>query len=159
MTHQRTLGLAAVAVALAVSFAALVNSSAAGQQEKPRAGTQDQHFQAIESCAKACSDCQRICDMCATHCAQLVAQGKREHLRTLQTCQDCASFCATAAQIVSRRGPFSDLICRSCADACARCGKECEQLAGDSMMTRCAEECRRCQKECQAMLQHLGNLR
>jgi hypothetical protein len=124
-----------------------------GQPPRPAAGG---HHQAFEQCAKACNDCQRICDMCATHCAELVAEGRKEHLKTLQTCRDCATFCSSAAEIVARMGPFSDLICQACAEACARCGKACEQFAQDKMMKQCAEECRRCERACREMLKHTG---
>jgi hypothetical protein len=110
------------------------------------------HDAGFDKCADACSDCQRACDSCAHHCAMMLAEGKKEHLMTLQTCQDCADICAAASQIVSRGGPFADLICMGCADACARCGKQCEQHAGDKHMTRCAEECRKCETACREML-------
>jgi hypothetical protein len=116
----------------------------------------DHHATMFESCAKECSDCQRICDSCATHCAKMTASGKPEHLKTLQTCRDCATFCAAAAQIVSRQGPFAGLICRSCAEACAQCGKACEQFPSDAHMKQCAEECRRCEKACREMVKHMG---
>jgi hypothetical protein len=108
--------------------------------------------EAIDHCAKACNDCQRSCDLCATHCVHLVAQGAKEHLRTLQTCRDCATICSSAAHIVARHGPFTDLICQSCVEACARCGKACEQHASDTVMKACAEECRRCEQACRDML-------
>jgi len=120
-------------------------------------GDHQAHHAMLEKCAKACNDCQRICDACARHCTHLVAEGKKEHVKTLRTCQDCASFCATAAQIVSRGGPFADLICKGCAEACNRCGKACKEHS-DDMMQKCAEECARCEKACQEMVQHAGHL-
>ena len=113
------------------------------------------HAHAFEHCAKACGDCQRACDSCSTHCQHLVAQGKKEHQRTLRTCLDCATHCSAAAQITARQGPFSDLICTACAEACAKCGKECEKFNEDEHMKKCAEECRRCEKACREMLQHV----
>jgi hypothetical protein len=107
-----------------------------------------------DRCAKACGDCQRACDSCAGHCAHLLAEGKKEHEKTLATCQDCATHCSAAASIVARKGPFSDLICRACAEACARCGKSCEGFPNDRHMKQCAEECRRCEKACREMLKH-----
>lgn len=105
-----------------------------------------------DSCAKACSDCQRECDSCSTHCAKMLEDGKHEHARTLATCRDCADVCATAAQIVSRHGPFANAICKACADVCAGCAEACEKLAQDEHMKRCAEECRRCEKACREMI-------
>jgi hypothetical protein len=109
---------------------------------------------AYDKCARACSDCQRACDSCATHCAHLLAEGKKEHLKTLATCQDCATHCAAAACIVARKGPFTDTICTACAEACARCGKTCAAYPDDKHMKQCAEECRKCEKACRDMLKH-----
>jgi len=103
-------------------------------------------------CAQACGDCQRQCDACARHCADMLADGMKEHITTLRTCQDCADFCTAAAQIVARQGAFSNLICQSCADACARCGKECDKFIGDKTMADCAKACRDCEKACRAMV-------
>ncbi|HWG44496.1 MAG TPA: four-helix bundle copper-binding protein [Gemmataceae bacterium] len=146
---MRTLGVSilglTMALALNTSFAA--DDKAAGH---------DHHAQAFDQCAKACGDCARACDSCAHHCAHMLAQGKKEHLKTLQTCQDCASHCSAAACITARKGPFSDLICTACAEACARCGKECEKFPEDAHMKQCAQECRKCEKACREMLKHTG---
>lgn len=114
------------------------------------------HGDHLMACAKACDDCGRICDACAAHCAKLVAEGKKEHLKTLQTCQDCATVCQAASCVVARKGPFSDLVCTACADACKRCGEACEQFKDDPMMKRCADECRACEKACREMLKHVA---
>ena len=114
----------------------------------------DKHHAAYEACAKACNECQRVCDACSTHCATLVAEGKKDHLTTLKECQDCATYCSAAAQIVARGGPHSALICESCAKACDQCAKACEKFPDDKHMKACAEECRKCQKECEAMVKH-----
>ena len=149
----RRCGAVLCAGALVAALAVLPGGAA--DKDSP-AGEHSAHSAAFDKCAKACNDCQRNCDACATHCATLVASGKKEHLKSLQTCRDCADFCSTAAQIVARQGPFADLICRSCAEACARCGKTCEQFSDDKMMKACADECKRCEKACREMLQHTG---
>ena len=114
------------------------------------------HHEMMQACAKACSDCQRMCDMCGTHCALKVRDGEKAHLTTLQTCQDCATICAAASQIVARSGPFSDSICKSCAEACDRCAKACEKFPDDKHMKACTEECRKCEKACRDMLKHMA---
>lgn len=116
-----------------------------------------EHSAANQACAKACSDCQRECDTCATHCAHQLHAGKKDHIASLMACQDCADFCVAAAQIVARGGPFVSLICHSCADACMKCGKECDKFPSDAHMKRCAEECRKCEKACREMLKHAGH--
>lgn len=150
MIARRDFGVASLS---AVAVAASQGSGIA--QEK--AHEHGEHHEAFLACAKACSDCQRACDMCSTHCAHQIADGKKEHLATLTTCQDCADFCSVAAQIVSRGGPFAALICEACAEACARCAKECEKFPKDKHMAMCAEECRKCEKACRAMVKHTAS--
>jgi hypothetical protein len=128
--------------------------SAAGAADDKSDG-HEHHMQAFEHCSKACNDCQRACDSCGQHCARLLAEGKKEHFKTLQTCQDCATHCVAAARITARGGPFADLICTACAEACMRCGKECDK-SPDEHMKKCAEECRKCEKACREMLKHTG---
>jgi hypothetical protein len=108
-----------------------------------------------EKCAEACSDCQRVCDACATHCAHQLHAGKKEHIDGLMHCRDCADFCAASAAIVARGGPFAKEICTGCAEACAKCGAVCEKFADDAHMKKCAEECRKCEKACREMLAHI----
>src|SRR5688572_25785176 len=90
------------------------------------------HQDALQTCAETCSDCQRECEACVTHCAQQLQEGQKNHLATLMIAQDCADICAAATQIMSRSGPFSRIICEACAEACARCASECEKFPNDS---------------------------
>ncbi len=147
--------LAALFSVACLGFAADAQDRPAAQPAagQPGAGGHDAAF---EQCAKACDDCARVCDQCSAHCAKLLADGKKEHLKTLQTCQDCATICSAASCVVAKGGPFSDLICTACADACKRCGDACDQHKDDPMMKKCAEECRKCEKACRDMLQHTG---
>ena len=98
----------------------------------------------------------RVCDACAAHCAELVADGKKEHFETLRTCQDCAAVCRAAGSVTARTGPMSDAICPACAEVCKRCGDACERHAADPVMKKCADECRACEKACREMLKHTG---
>jgi len=122
-----------------------------------RADEHDAHAEHFAKCAKACAQCMRECESCAHHCAHLVAQGKKDHFKTLGTCSDCAEFCAMAAKIVSHHGPMAGLCCEACAKACDTCGKACEQFSDDDHMKRCAEACRDCAKACREMLEHVGH--
>jgi hypothetical protein len=106
--------------------------------------------------AKACTECLRECESCAHHCALLVAEGKKDHLKTLDSCSDCADVCVAAAQIVSRHGPMAVLVCEACAKACDTCGTECEKFPADEHMKRCAKACRDCAKACREMIQMVG---
>jgi Domain of Unknown Function (DUF326) len=146
---------AAVAVGLlALSLPGHADDKRAADTKPVADHKHDSHFM---DCAKACHACARECDACGAHCAKLVSEGKKEHLKTLKTCQDCATFCSAAAGITARSGPFSDLICKSCADACKRCGDACSKHKTDEMMKRCADECYRCEKACKEMLKHVGH--
>lgn len=130
---------------------------AQGKAKPDAVGHHAEHDEMLQACAKACSDCQRACDTCATHCAHLMADGKKEHLTSLMTCRDCATICAAAAQIVAGGGPFSGIVCDSCTTACAECAKMCATFPDDKHMQVCADECRKCEKACRTMLKHLGS--
>lgn len=109
---------------------------------------------AFASCAKECSDCQRICDACAAHCAAMMSEGHNAHRETLASCQDCADLCAAASRIVARSGPYASEVCRACADVCKQCAERCEQFSKDETMRDCAQECRKCQQACEQMLKN-----
>lgn len=144
---------------LGMLSAAAVGRAAFAAEDKP--SNEHKHHESdmlFEACSKACSDCQRECDSCGTHCAHLLAEGHKEHAQTLATCQDCADFCVAASQIVARGGPFAALICESCAEACNRCATACEKFPDDEHMKACAEECRKCEEACKKMLPHAGHV-
>lgn len=148
-------GLSAVALA-ALEGSAFAQAPAA-EKGAVAGAVHAEHDSMLQACAQACSDCQRACDMCSTHCAHKLAEGHKEHMASLGTCRDCADFCATAAQIVSRGGPFSTEICKGCAEACAQCAAACEKFPDDAHMKACAAECRKCEKACREMVSHAAH--
>jgi hypothetical protein len=156
--NRTKLGLVALTlVALLTLGAAIAQQPKKKPASEKPAAAHKEHDEGLQACAKACSDCQRECGMCTTHCGHQLAAGKKEHGATLMTCQDCADICAAASQVLSRGGPFSGIICTSCADACAGCAKECEKFPDDEHMTACAKECRKCEKACREMVKHTGH--
>ncbi len=150
----RTSGIAA-AIALMFAFA-VVGTNAFAQQTKTQEKKTEhtEHDAMMQECAKACSDCALACNLCATHCAHLLAEGKKEHLACLMSCQDCATCCVGCAQICSRGGPFAALMADCCAKCCAECAKACEAFPDDAELKKCADECRKCEKSCKAMAKH-----
>src|SRR5262249_4395806 len=98
--------LGVVAVVLAGGFWA-VHLLAAGQRTDAPA----HHSAEMEKCIKECERCARECESCFNHCTMLVAQGHKEHVRTLKTCIDCGEFCAAAAKLTARHGAFMGLMC------------------------------------------------
>lgn len=154
MLRRRDLGVAGLS---ALAVAALETSAVGQNRPGDKAGHAAGDDRRLRTCAEACSDCQRECDSCSTHCAHLLHEGKQQHLTTLATCQDCATVCAAASQIVARGGPFTTAVCRVCAEVCAECAKTCEKFPDDQQMKRCAEECRACEKACREMATHLGH--
>jgi hypothetical protein len=144
------------AFAVMLAGAVLASGAAATQQPKipvPQVPPDDvdPKMPFFRVAAKAADDCARLCDLCAAHCAKLVADGRKEHLDTLKTCLDCATLCRAASAITAKDGPMTDLVSQACADACKRCGDACEKHASDPIMKRCAEECRKCEKACRDM--------
>lgn len=137
-------GLSVLAIALGAG-----NARAADEKKDD-----DQHAAHFQACAKECAECMRECQSCARHCADMIVEGKKDHMTALGHCVDCADFCAAAAKIVARRGPLAAAICESCAKACDACAGECEKFPDDEHMKRCAHECRTCAKACRAMLEN-----
>jgi len=147
-------GLSALALAATETLVLAQPSS----KKKPKASVHHaEHDEMFQSCAEACSDCQRSCNTCSTHCAHMLHEGKQEHMMTLATCQDCADVCAAASQIAARGGPFTAQICGACADVCAGCAEACEKFPDDEHMKKCADECRKCEKACRDMVKHVGH--
>jgi hypothetical protein len=140
-----------------VALLAVAMAVVGGQSIRADDKAKDQAHQTYYmECAKACTMCLRECESCAHHCAHLLTEGKKEHLRTLGTCADCAEFCGSAAKITSRHGPMTVSICEACAKACDLCGTECEKSPDDEHMKQCAQACRKCERACREMVQHLG---
>ena len=111
--------LAAASLTLVVigGFAAL-RLSADDKKADPHRGHAE-----MEACLKECGRCAAECEMCFDHCSHMVAEGKKEHLRTLKTCIDCGDFCALAGKIIARHGAFTNLTCEAFAKACDVCGR------------------------------------
>ena len=139
-------------VALALAIVGLVAFAQPGQTQEKK----DEHSKAMQACAKACSDCQRVCDSTATHCARLLAEGKKEHLKALRHTQDCATCCAATAQVCARGGPQSVPFLECCVKSCDLCAKACEAFPDDKHMKSCAEECRKCETMCKAMVKSMS---
>jgi len=121
----------------------------------PLRADENPHHAHMAACAKACADCQNACASCQAHCTDLLADGKKEHLRTAQLCADCADICTAAAKIVSRGGPTAGTTCEACAKICDVCGEACEKHPQDEHMKMCAKACRDCAKACREMLKHI----
>jgi hypothetical protein len=107
-----------------------------------------------EKCAKACADCQLQCDSCFHHCAHLVADGKKEHEKTMHLCVDCGELCTTSAKLCARHSPLSATACEGCAKACDQCAEACEKFPTDDHMKACAKSCRDCARACREMIKH-----
>ena len=136
-----------------LALAAFV-APARAADDKPAAHVHDSPE--MTKCEKACVDCAKECESCFHHCAMMLAQGKKEHLRSLQTCNDCGVLCAVAAKLIARHGPFVGLTCDACGKACDLCGAECEKFTGDEHMKKCATACRDCAKACRDMVKVTG---
>jgi hypothetical protein len=136
----------------AAGVAALVGgpgSVLALQHERP---THADHF---AKCAKACADCLNACEVCFRHCVGLVAEGRKDHLPSLNLCVDCGDTCAVAARISARQGSLAVAICEACANACDVCAVECEKFPQEKHMADCAQACRECAKACRELIHHL----
>ena len=62
----------------------------------------DAHHVMYAACAKTCSECMLECEKMVHHCSEIVAAGKKEHVKPMQVAADCAEFCALSAKLNSR---------------------------------------------------------
>jgi hypothetical protein len=120
-----------------------------------RAEEKDHAHEHMMKCAKACLDCQKDCDSCFHHCAHLLADGKKDHAKTMHLCVDCAELCSTAGKLSARNSPLAVTACEACAKACDQCAAACEKFPDDAHMKMCAKSCRDCAKECREMVKHV----
>ncbi len=143
-------GIGAMALAFTLTIVG-VDTFAHQAQAADKKADHTEHNAMLQECAKACSDCQRACDLCTTYCANLLADGKKEHLSCLMHCRDCATCCAACSQVCASGGPLSAVMADCCAKCCDQCAKACEAFPDDKHMKACAEECRKCEKACKAI--------
>lgn len=154
MFSSKFYGVAAIVAVIGIASLIFAPGMSVSDDAK---GGHSQHGELYGKCAKACAECQLVCDDCARHCAGALHEGKKEHYATLQATEDCATICAAASRIVSRGGPSSARICMVCAEVCASCAKECERFPDDKHMAACAVECRACEKACASMVKSLSH--
>ena len=124
---------------------------------KTRADEGHEGHEQFDKCAKVCADAQLHCDSCFHHCAELVAKGEKDHVKTMHNCVDCAEVCSTAAKLVSRHSAMSAPACEACVKCCEMCAESCEKFRDDKHMAACAKSCRDCAKACREMIKHLAH--
>lgn len=98
--------------------------------------------------AKMAGECALACDGCASHCTEMLAQGKKEHLESQKMLLDCATICAAMARVAGGNGPLTSTLAAACAEACRLCAVHCEKMVNDPHMKACAEKCRAMEKAC-----------
>ena len=114
----------------------------------------EEHGEHFMACAKICAACQLDCDACHSHCLKLLAEGKKEHAKTVEACVDCGDCCKLAATLSARNSPYAFAACECCAKCCDDCAAACEKFPEDKHMAECAKKCHECAKACREMLKH-----
>jgi hypothetical protein len=144
------------AAALIVSVAGGFGLARLWAADESKAGPRHHATPEMEACLKECARCAKECESCLNHCTYLVADGKKEHVRTLRTCNDCGDMCAISGKLVARDGAYMNLMCAACAKACDGCGAECAKFPHDEHMARCAKACEDCATACREMVKAGG---
>jgi len=111
------------------------------------------HDKMHEDCLKACSDCAKTCDETFHHCYMQVAEGKRDHAKSLHLLSDCAGFCSLSACMIAKHSPLMAYSCMSCAEACKVTAAEVEKFDSPEMK-KAAQALEACEKSCRAMVAH-----
>jgi hypothetical protein len=135
----------------AATAAGLTAVAGASRAYAAQGGTDDLH----DRCAKNCAETMVACNKGFHHCYRQVAEGKKEHARTMLLCVDCADICGTAAALVARMSPLMAHTCRAAADCCEGLLAQCEKL-NDPEMKSVVEACGSCAKSCREMVQAMS---
>jgi hypothetical protein len=137
----------------AAGLAALRTSSAAAQQHSTEPA--HRHDKTHEDCLKACSDCAKMCDETFHHCYMQVAEGKRDHAKSLHLVSDCAGFCSLSACMIAKHSPLMAHSCAACAEACKATAAEVEKF-DSAEMKAAAKSLRTCEASCREMVKAMG---
>jgi hypothetical protein len=136
---------------LAATAAGLTAVAGASEVYAAQGANNDLH----DRCAKNCAETMIACNKGFQHCYRQVAEGKKEHARTMHLCVDCADICGTAAALVARMSPLLAHTCTAAADCCDGLLAQCEKL-NDPEMKSVAEACGACAKSCREMVQAMS---
>ncbi len=136
---------------IGATAAGLTAVAGASEAHAAQGGTNDMH----DRCAKDCASAMNACNKGFHHCYRQVAEGKREHARTMHLCVDCADICGTAAALVARMSPLMAHTCKAAAECCEGLITQCEKL-NDPEMRSVIEACHSCVKSCREMVQAMS---
>ncbi len=138
----------------AIGAAALHTAQA--QDPKAHQGEAAHRHDAVhKECLDACSDCAKMCDETFHHCFMMVAEGKKEHARSLHLVSDCAGFCSLSACMIAKHSPLMAYSCGACADACKATAAEVEKFDSPEMKAA-AKSLRRCETSCREMVKAMA---
>jgi len=119
---------------------------------KAKAHGHHAHDRIHKECLDACGDCARACDEAFHHCYMEVAEGKREHARSLHLVSDCAGFCSLSACLIAKHSPLMAHSCESCARACADTMAETSKFDSPEMKA-VTKALKHCEATCKAMVE------
>jgi hypothetical protein len=138
---------------LGATAAGLATVAGAGEARASQEGKDDIH----ERCARACMDCEMMCNHAFHHCYEQIKAGKQDYARPMHLCVDCGDVCSTAGKLVARMSPLMTHTCRACAASCDDCIAACEKLDTPDIKEFVAT-LRKCAKSCREMVQAMGGL-
>ncbi len=151
MKRREMLGaLGAGAATLAVG--AIANAQAPKGHDDEAA---HRHDAIHKECLDACSDCARMCNETFHHCYMMVAEGKRDHAKSLHLVSDCAEFCELSATMIAKHSPLMAYSCTACGEACKKTVAEVEKFDMPEMKAA-AKALNRCMKSCEEMVKAMG---
>lgn len=126
-------------------------SAAKADDEKDTHKGHSGHDKIHEECLDACGDCAKACDEAFHHCYTQVAEGKKEHARSLHLVSDCAGFCSLSACMIARHSPLMAHSCDACAQACADTLAETSKFDSPEMQA-VTKALKHCEATCKAMV-------
>ncbi len=154
MDRRSMLGMMGVGAVGLTAFSARANADDKDDAQDKHKGHQG-HDKIHQDCLQACGDCAKACDEAFHHCYMQVAEGKREHARSLHLVSDCAGFCALSACTIAKHSPLMAYSCDACAKACADTVAETSKFDSPEMRA-VTKSLKHCEETCKAMVAAMG---
>lgn len=101
----------------------------------------------------ALGDCVASCERCVSHCISMLAEGKPEFQKTLETTRECLAVCSAMLTVSTFDAPHRADLAKLCIAVCEDCAKECDVHSAHSEICKeCAQACRDCATACASLL-------
>lgn len=100
---------------------------------------------------EAAADCVGKGDVCVAHCAEMLAQGKKDMGECNKKAHQMLAMCKAMRSLAAQQSPLAKDIAQACIKACEECAEACKPHAKmHADCKACMDACNECAKACRA---------